>query len=232
MKTRANRIAGGISWGDLLIIIVTLMLLALVVLARLARPRVHICKINCMNNLKQIGLAYRQWAIDNGDKFPMQVSVTNGGAMELAEVGQIHHVFRVMSNELNTPKLLICPEESNSSRVAAITFGGAEAAPAPGFSFIPFTNNNNVSYFVGLDADETKPAMLLGGDDNILLNGKRPAAGWLLQTSNRTFQWTTQRHKLRGNLLFADGSVSDVPNSDVAKVLARTGATTNRLVLP
>jgi prepilin-type N-terminal cleavage/methylation domain-containing protein len=38
-------------------------------------------QINCVNNLHQIGLAYRSWAGDNNDKFPMEVSVTNGGAM-------------------------------------------------------------------------------------------------------------------------------------------------------
>lgn len=185
-----------------------------------------------MNNLKQIGLAYRQWAIDNGEKFPMQVSVTNGGAMELAEVGQIQDVFRVMSNDLNTPKLLICPAESDYLRRMATSFQVTSASTTPGYFPLPFTNNNNVSYFVGLDADETKPRMLLGGDDNVLVGGKRPAAGLFLLQTNRAFQWSAQRHKQRGNLLFADGSVADVQNSAVAGVLTKTGVATNRLVLP
>jgi hypothetical protein len=42
-------------------------------------------RIECVNNLKQIGLAYRLWAEDNGGKFPMEISVTNGGTMGLGE---------------------------------------------------------------------------------------------------------------------------------------------------
>ena len=38
----------------------------------------------CENNLKQVGLAYTIWAEDNGGKYPMQLSETNGGTMECA----------------------------------------------------------------------------------------------------------------------------------------------------
>jgi len=38
--------------------------------------------ISCSNNLKQLGLAYQVWAGDNDGKFPMAVSVANGGALE------------------------------------------------------------------------------------------------------------------------------------------------------
>jgi hypothetical protein len=40
-------------------------------------------KIRCVNDLKQVGIAFRLWEGDNNDKYPMAVSVTNGGAMEL-----------------------------------------------------------------------------------------------------------------------------------------------------
>src|SRR5437667_3759111 len=87
--------------------------------------------INCDNNLKQVGLAFLSWAIDNGDNFPMSLStngvvtndvaslsrrfnrpgppsvVTNGpGTMELIASGNAFVHFRVLSNELSTPKVL------------------------------------------------------------------------------------------------------------------------------
>jgi len=37
-------------------------------------------QIQCVNNLKQIGLSFRIWEGDNGDKFPMQVPSQKGGA--------------------------------------------------------------------------------------------------------------------------------------------------------
>src|ERR1039458_3374995 len=44
--------------------------------------------ISSENNLKQIGLAFRIWAGDNGDQFPFNVSQTKGGTHELCEIGR------------------------------------------------------------------------------------------------------------------------------------------------
>src|SRR6266508_2242932 len=62
-------------------------------------------KISCVNNLKQIGLAFRQWALDNNDRFPFNVPANEGGTMEFCIVDDdgfdrsaaLH--FQVMSNE-------------------------------------------------------------------------------------------------------------------------------------
>lgn len=62
--------------------------------------------IQCINNLKQFGLAVRIWAVDNNDVFPPDTLS--------------------MSNELNTPKILVCPAETN--RVAAKNWGGFTSA--------------------------------------------------------------------------------------------------------
>lgn len=48
--------------------------------------------IQCVNNLKQLGLAARIWASDHGDVLPPD--------------------FLTMSNEVALPKLLVCPEDS------------------------------------------------------------------------------------------------------------------------
>ena len=36
-------------------------------------------RVSCVNNLKEIGTAYRLWAGDNGDLVPPQQSVSKGG---------------------------------------------------------------------------------------------------------------------------------------------------------
>ena len=77
----------------------------------------YVRKVNCVNNLKQIGLAFRLWAGDHNDKFPFNVSTNAGGTMELCAVGGdgfdrnsfLH--FEVMSNELPVPLILICPQD-------------------------------------------------------------------------------------------------------------------------
>ena len=74
--------------------------------------------ITCVNNLKQIGIAFRIWAGDNGDKFPFAVSTNAGGVMELvgAKNGlrqNSYLVFQCMSNEISAPLVLICPQDKS-----------------------------------------------------------------------------------------------------------------------
>jgi len=88
-------------------------------------------RITCINNLKQIGLSFRQWAIDHGDQYSFNVSTNTGGSMEFRAVGKdgfdrnASFHFQVMSNELNTPRLLVCPNDP--SKKAATDFKGLEA---------------------------------------------------------------------------------------------------------
>src|SRR5208282_2447025 len=135
MKTQRTTSRGrGFTLTELLVVICILAVVAVLILPMLARPHYHYGP-NCANNLKQIGLAFRIWEGDNGGKYPMQVSVANGGAMELAVTGNVAGIFRTMSNELSTPKILTCPQDTK--RIAATDF-------STGFS------DANISYFLNL----------------------------------------------------------------------------------
>lgn len=99
---------------------------AAMVLPALAKSKEKAQSIACMNNMKQIGLAARIWAGDHNDKFPFNVSTNNGGTLELCERdadgydrNAARH-FQVMSNELNAPKILVCP--GDKSKQAADSF--------------------------------------------------------------------------------------------------------------
>ncbi len=96
---------------EVLVVITVIALAAIVLLPALAAAKQKHSRLNCVNNLKQTVLSFRVWGGDNGDKYPMDVSVTKGGAMELAIAGDAAGIFRAMSNELSTPKVLICPED-------------------------------------------------------------------------------------------------------------------------
>lgn len=83
-------------------------------------------QIRCENNLKQIGLAFKTWAIDNEDRFPFNQSSNAGGTKELCRVNSdgfdtnaAAH-FQVMSNELSIPVILVCPRDKG--RKAAANF--------------------------------------------------------------------------------------------------------------
>ena len=104
---------------ELLVVIAIIAILAALLLPALARAKAKAQRISCTNNLKEVGLAFRTWAIDNDDKPPMRVSVFNGGYQDY--IGQrvltasqitsrgVFGIFLVMSNELSTPKILMCP---------------------------------------------------------------------------------------------------------------------------
>src|SRR5271157_5803639 len=83
---------------EVVVVIAILVFFALVILPSWPLshpPRAN--RINCVSNLKQIGIAYRLWEGDHDDKYPMVVSVTNGGAMELMARGNVVAGFLVMS---------------------------------------------------------------------------------------------------------------------------------------
>ena len=146
---------------------------------------------------------------------PMAVSTNKHGTKELAADGaNLFMHFVVMSNELNTPKILVCPEDNRTA--------------APSFKNL---RNANISYFVGLDADETKPQMLLTGDRNVT-NGVAPRRGILELRPDRSAGWTEAIHNKNGNVGLADGSVQQLTTARLNSAIRVTGDATNRIALP
>jgi prepilin-type processing-associated H-X9-DG protein len=166
--------------------------------------------------LQQLGLAYHTWALDHNDNYPMQVTVTNGGTLEWVGAGVVFPQFLVLSNELSTPKILVCP--ADKKRNAATSF-------ETGF------NDSRLSYFVGVDATQTNPQAFLSGDRNIT-NGTRVVAGFLELTTNRPSAWTHEMHNRQGNVGLADGSVMQFSNAKLQEAVRWSGLTTNRLAMP
>jgi len=84
---------------DLLVLVGIILLLACLVVPAVSSGR-HKKAEACRDNLKQIGVAFRTWALDCGDKYPSGVAISNGGAKEQIEMGNVFFNFLVMSNEI------------------------------------------------------------------------------------------------------------------------------------
>jgi len=145
----------------------------------------------------------------------MQTSVTNGGTFEYLLTGPASIHYRALSNELETPTVLICPEDKQ--RKAAATFSN--------FS------NLNLSYFVGLDVDQTNTMLFLGGDRNIT-NGLRPVGGILELSTNYPASWSDGFHWTQGNVLLGDGSVQQFASSRLQEAIRNTAQNSHRIALP
>ena len=215
---------------ELLVVIAIIAILAAMLLPALAKAKARALRIQCVNNLKQCGLATRVWEGDNGDRYPTAVYSQQGGAYEW-----VHHangttminptqtvqpgvarVFQVMSNELSTPKVLSCPAD---------TF---HTASATNFSTGNTGNGDlligKISFFIGDDAQETDPQMLLYGDMNIGAQGAtgsgNPAATRYttaqqivpnsVSLNTGSWAWTIDTHNKVGNIALSDGSVQQL----------------------
>jgi type II secretory pathway pseudopilin PulG len=219
-----NSPRSGFTLTALLVIIVTLAVLAVLLLPALTmshddkaeRAERMARRIYCVNNLKQAGLAYRIWEGDHGGQYPMAVSTANGGTMEFTTGENTFRHFQVMSNELSTPKILICPADTRTA--------------ADNFSYL---RNDNVSYFVDLDADESHPQRFLDGDRN-LIGTRAPENGILKLVPGQFVSWTGAMHGNDGNVGLTDGSVQQFSDDGVQAALKNSGDATNvwRISLP
>ncbi len=201
---------------ELFITIACLALLAAVFLPALAKSKARSSRLNCNNNMKQIGLAFRSWSLDNGDRFPMQVSVNNGGTMELAARGEAYPHFQVMSNELSTPRILLCPTDEKRSYATSFAAGLADT---------------NLSYFINMNATNGANDTLLFGDRN--LTNRTPTGSRLVALAKAdSLAWTKDLHSEKGNLGFGGGSVDSFRNGSAGNAIKIVDGTTNWLAVP
>ena len=218
---------------ELTVVIFVVFVVVLFVMSQTHPVHSKAQRISCINNLKQIGTAYRIWANDNVGLFPAEQSVGKGGWREIltnANQGFLCWTnYVLMSNELGeSPKILICPSDQRQ----------------PADIFTNFSNTN-LSYFVGVSSDDNYPQSILSGDRN-LAPGTAPSNDYgfssktglgndvAIQTNSKSdpICWSLKIHsydpKGVGNILLGDGSAQQVTSGNFrANWQPNGGLTTN-----
>jgi hypothetical protein len=202
---------------ELLVVLVLVAVFGGLLVFILAGPPISVShgpRITCLNNLKQVGLAYRIWANDHHDRFPASESASHGGWSEVltnANQGLLTWTnYAIMAEELGrASKLVACPSDERKTGTN-------------------FAANINLSYFVGLSAIDSQPFSLLGGDRN-LCGGIKPDPNYgfspeggqgndvAIQTNSQAgpICWSLKMHSRGnsdggGNILLGDGSAQEV----------------------
>jgi type II secretory pathway pseudopilin PulG len=199
---------------ELLLITVVLFIVGVILLNSLPRPRPQHSRTKCINNLKNLGLAARIYATDNNDLMPGAYFLSN--KLDLATINAADY-FRMLSNELSTPKIIQCPADKNRQVADS------------------FTNltTKNISYFISLTAQETSPQAFLAGDRNLqYTNGTAIPPGLFTLTTNTQLSFSKDMHSLQGNIAIADGSVQQFSNNRLKLSTSDQDLSTNILLIP
>jgi prepilin-type processing-associated H-X9-DG protein len=221
---------------EVLIVIGTIAVVAAVLVPRLTRTKPSVTRFSCINNLKNVGLAFRTFAVDYNGSYPWMID-------EIALLKDTHplsnmvssdliRIFGCLSNELSTPRIVMCPEDVR--RPPATNTWTCLAANGAVADLIP-------SYFIGLNSTEEQPQTILSGDRNVLVP---PALDWTRVTGTMpawrlheaptnalsAVQWGRETiHQGAGNLLLADGSVQQASSGRLRDAIRDAQAVTNAM---
>lgn len=222
MEIAAARRYRGHTLVELVVVVLVVVLLLGLMLpifgSRLKQKRQRIA---CVGNLKQIGLAYRSMALDQGGRYWTNSSPESSGAPASGTAVPIEwRQFLPSTNHLLPAKWLWCP--ADTERNPASRWDSIPTAPgAAGFN-----GARNLSYFIGLNASAENPKSILAGDRNLTTNGVAVGPGFQVFPAGAIVGFSDKIHGSTGNILLGDGSVQQGVNGRLREMFgdSRSGS--------
>ncbi len=188
---------------ELLVVIAVIAILAGLLLPALSGAKAQGKDAACINNLRELGLGIRLWDSDQGDKYPWNVLVSDGGAEGSPDWTDN---LRVCSNQVVNTKILVCP--SDLKRTAASSWGIMEG-------------NLNVSYLIGKSFTLAGSQDIVAGDYNVIGGGGGYDATWnVFMGSSIDAAWDLNLHSYKGHFAMGDGSVILTKTPDLREMIS------------
>jgi len=220
----------------------------------LTKTKAKTAMANCANNMKQVSLAFINWAHDNGkSSAPWGVNMSEGGTRNHPSGLQQNAWFQYawISNQLLlNPKVLACPSDKQAKH--AETFTGS----AQGGFVHPNYQDEACSYILGLEggagvgvsgpgedarllALELFQDFLLIADRNIntssttdVCSQSRTPAHRLVVGASRWLPQSDYGHGTIGNVAVWDGSVQKTSAKELNEIIARCDLNSVHCLLP
>jgi prepilin-type processing-associated H-X9-DG protein len=221
-------IFGAFTCIELLACLAACALLVAIIAPALAATRARSDRAVCMSNLRQIGNALRQFALEHDGKPAWTQAAGGDGNYNQFGKQELWFQYWWLRDLLGTPKILMDPAERRPSAHVATEWG---LVPGTGLQSL---KNRAVAYPIGLpryidfEYEYTDvPRLIVALDRNFIVSGYCTYSGLSRESCAEVRAdatgWHDDIHGLNGNVTFADGSVDTLTTQQLRDAVRKVG---------